>query len=163
MESKATIWKKQTNRVRSTPLKILSKPASESSLIARKCNVSPVSFNEPIDKRRGECGTRRLFPLKNKQRINLLNDNGVTSIDRTEAEDIRLIRDSWRRCGCSCVDTCRPNTCECAINEIECQVENDGFPFSCSKKCKNPYGRQTFDEIEVQLHFIQTMLHAKLW
>ena len=128
---------------------------------ARKFNVSPVSFTEPIAKLAGECGTRGLTPLKNKKRISLLKDN-VTSIDRSEAEDIRLIRDSRRRCGCSCVDTCRPDTCECAINEIECQVENAGFPCSCSKKCKNPFGRRTFDETEVQLHFIQTMLHAKL-
>ena len=142
--------------------KVLSKAASESSLIPRKFNVSPVPDNEPIKKRKGECGTRGLTPLKNKQRISLLKDNGVTSIDRTEADEIRLIRDSRRRCGCSCVDICRPTTCECAINEIECQVENEGFPCACSKKCKNPSGRRTFNETEVQLHYIQTMLHNHL-
>ena len=148
---------------KSPVMKVLSKAASESSLIPRKFSVSPVPVNEVMEKERGECGTRGLTPLKNKQRIRLLKNHGVTSIDRTEADEIRLIRDSRRQCGCTCVGSCKPATCECAINEIECQVENDGFPCACSKSnCKNPSGRRTFNETEVQLHYIQTMLHTHL-
>ena len=55
----------------------------------------------------------------------------------------------------SCQD-CTPWDCACALAEVECQVEEDGFPCSCSgESCGNPFGRRRFDEAEVKMHYLQ--------
>ena len=44
---------------------------------------------------------------------------------------------------------------------LECQVERDGFPCSCGPSCGNPLGRKVFDETEVNMHYINTMMNVK--
>ena len=33
-------------------------------------------------------------------------------------QEIKSIRESRETCGCSCKDECKPNTCECILNDI---------------------------------------------
>ena len=35
-----------------------------------------------------------------------------------EFQEIKVIRESRETCGCSCKDYCKPDTCECVINDI---------------------------------------------
>jgi len=109
-----------------------------------------------------ECGTRGLTPLGNRARICLLKANGVTALEKAEAEQIKLIRDSRQNCGCNCKGVCSPSTCLCSLEGIECQVERAGFPCGCSKEgCGNPSGRRAYDRTEVQLHYIETMMNVE--
>ena len=50
---------------------------------------------------KGECGARGLTPLTNRARINLLKAEGMV-LEKGEAEEIKLIRESRQNCGCSC-------------------------------------------------------------
>ena len=38
-----------------------------------------------------------------RARILLLKSYGILQLDRTEAEDVRLLRESREKCGCSCL------------------------------------------------------------
>ena len=41
--------------------------------------------------------------------------------------------------------------------------ENDEGPCSCSEKlCNNPQGRYKFDEAQVQMHFVETIMKKRL-
>jgi len=118
-------------------------------------------------KKAGECGTRGLTPLTARARCSILKANGIdlgNLQERTEEnEDLDRLRDSRTKCGCSCPGgKCLPETCECALNGIECQVERTGFPCQCSAKlCENPQGRREFNEMEVSMHFIDTMMNMR--
>lgn len=72
----------------------------------------------PTSRPKGECGTRGMTPLSSKSRCSLLKNHGIFNIDREEAEQIKTIRESRQTCGCSCKGDCRPETCECALNDI---------------------------------------------
>ena len=76
------------------------------------------SSTSPTSRPRGDCGTRGMTPLSSKTRCSLLKSHGIFNIDREEAEEIKTIRESRENCGCSCRADCRPETCECALNEI---------------------------------------------
>eukprot|EP00092_Neocalanus_flemingeri_P007011 GFUD01007572.1.p1 GENE.GFUD01007572.1~~GFUD01007572.1.p1 ORF type:complete len:625 (+),score=133.90 GFUD01007572.1:154-1875(+) len=111
-----------------------------------------------------ECGTRGLKPLTPKARLSLLRPYGILNLDRAESEEIRDIQESREHCGCSCRGECLPDSCECAENGIECQVEGPdrpGFPCPCGPGCGNPVGRNVFDDIGVSLHFIDTMMNME--
>jgi len=131
-------------------------PQSNTAPVGRGSNSS-----SKRSKKKGECGTRGLTPLNSKARFSLLKSYGILNIDKVEAEEIRNIRESREQCGCSCRGDCKPESCECARNGIECQVERLGFPCKCGVGCKNPNGRKVFDEMEVSLHFINTMMNMK--
>jgi len=131
-------------------------PQSNTAPVGRGSNSS-----SKRSKKKGECGTRGLTPLNSKARFSLLKSYGILNIDKVEAEEIRNIRESREQCGCSCRGDCKPESCECARNGIECQVERIGFPCKCGVGCKNPNGRKVFDEMEVSLHFINTMMNMK--
>lgn len=91
-----------------------------------------------------------MTPLAERARVSLLRSHGVQVLQgRAEQEELELLRESREKCGCSCVGDCEPETCECALNGIECQVERDGFPCACGPACANPEGRREFDETEV--------------
>ena len=144
---------------------------------AMRGSPSPENALARKESARGECGTRGLTPLSTKARASLLRSHGVFLVDRNEAENIRTIRESRETCGCSCRDTCIPESCECALNDIgeivimiviklilvftECQVERSGFPCSCGPGCQNPNGRKVFDESEVSMHYLNTMMTVK--
>jgi len=119
------------------------------------------SCSPPVDRAKGECGTRGMTPLSAKARFTMLKSHGIFNIDKEEAEEIKQIRASRETCGCSCKGSCNSETCECVLNEIECQVERDGFPCSCGPGCGNPLGRKVFDETEVNMHYINTMMNVK--
>ena len=51
-------------------------------------------------------------------RVSLLRSHGILNIDREEAEEIKIIRESRETCGCSCKGHCLPESCECVMNDI---------------------------------------------
>ena len=91
----------------------------------------------PKSRPKGECGTRGLTPLSSKSRCSLLKNHGIFNIDRDEAEQIKSIRESRQTCGCSCKVDCRPETCECALNDIgkylnlHVDVKSDKLKLTC--------------------------------
>jgi len=121
---------------------------------------SSISKKKPAKK--GACGTRGLTPLGERARVSLLRSHGVQNLQgRAEQEELDVLRESREKCGCSCVGPCQPLTCQCALAGIECQVEREGFPCSCGPSCENPEGRREFDETEVSLHYINTMMSMR--
>uniref|UniRef100_A0A0N5D5K4 Post-SET domain-containing protein n=1 Tax=Thelazia callipaeda TaxID=103827 RepID=A0A0N5D5K4_THECL len=72
------------------------------------------------------------------------------------------IRRSRKRCGCSCKSPCLPETCECALNGIECLVDRPAFPCRCgASECNNPFGRREYDETRIRAHFRSTLMRLK--
>lgn len=61
---------------------------------------------------------------------------------------------SREQCGCNCPDgLCEEDTCLCALESICCIVERLNFPCTCtSTSCKNPFGREEFDQEKVRQH-----------
>lgn len=46
-----------------------------------------------------------------------------------------------------------PDSCSCALDGVECQVDRPSFPCACSaSSCSNPLGRSEFDFEKVRLH-----------
>ncbi|TKR92950.1 hypothetical protein L596_007499 [Steinernema carpocapsae] len=83
-------------------------------------------------------------------------------IDESDKLENKTIRASRATCGCSCRDgKCNPDTCQCAIDGIKCQVDRQGFPCSCAVDCENPLGRVVFNERRVRSHFNQTMMRMR--
>ncbi len=41
-----------------------------------------------------------------RARVVLLKSEGVLQLDKTEAEEARLLRESRQKCGCSCIGQC---------------------------------------------------------
>ncbi|KAA0203631.1 hypothetical protein HAZT_HAZT004801, partial [Hyalella azteca] len=63
-----------------------------------------------------------LRPLAIRQRRSLLRDSGVRAIEGLEKEECRDIRASREQCGCQCKLYCFPDTCQCILAGIKCQV-----------------------------------------
>ena len=56
-------------------------------------------------------------------------------------------------CGCECKGGCVPDSCPCALGQVECEVDREGFPCTCSSKsCANPHGRRFFNRNKVDMH-----------
>ncbi|KAJ1346512.1 hypothetical protein KIN20_001312 [Parelaphostrongylus tenuis] len=92
----------------------------------------------------------RLF--EGKTRIKMLKRSGVQVQKDESMESLESIRKSRILCGCHCENgICIPSTCQCALEEIVCQVDGlDEFgmthPCWCNAtSCSNPYGRMEFD------------------
>jgi len=99
-----------------------------------------------------------LQPVPLRLRRSLLKLSGVRKFDATEKDECKELRGSREECGCSCTITCLPETCLCAINGIQCQVDRFSFPCGCTKKsCGNPSGRVEFNPIKVRKHYRHTM------
>lgn len=99
-----------------------------------------------------------LQPVPTKQRRLLLRTSGVRKIDRTEKLELKKIRISRESCGCDCAGYCDPQTCQCSLAGIKCQVDRMSFPCGCTRDyCQNEYGRIEFNPIKVREHFISTM------
>lgn len=62
-----------------------------------------------------------LQPLRGRDRRQMLKSAGVR-VDRSERNECQTIRQSRQTCGCTCVDECRPDSCECIRDAIKCQV-----------------------------------------
>ncbi|CAL4087919.1 unnamed protein product [Meganyctiphanes norvegica] len=65
--------------------------------------------------------------------------------------EIAAIRSAREQVGCQCRGTCDPVVCECALSQIECQVERAGWPCGCTRlRCKNPEGRRQYEQAKVK-------------
>lgn len=93
------------------------------------------------------------------QRRTLLEEScGSVELDKVDEEDdtcrspeIEVIRNDRKQVGCHCIGACNPATCECALSEIECQVERAGWPCGCTKqRCKNPEGRRQYQQAKIK-------------
>jgi len=104
-----------------------------------------------------------LQPVPVKQRRALLRESGITKIDSTEKEECRDIRLSREFCGCDCRVYCDPETCQCSLNGIKCQMDRLQFPCGCTVgSCNNINGRTEFNPSRVRTHFIHTMMRLEL-
>ena len=104
-----------------------------------------------------------LMPVPIKQRRALLRSSGVRRIDSNEKEECRDIRASREYCGCNCREYCDPQTCQCSLAGIKCQVDRLSFPCGCTKEgCLNPSGRIEFNPIRVRTHFLHTLMRLEL-
>lgn len=109
--------------------------------------------------------TKRLKPeyrLTPAQRRLLLREAGIIKIDRSEEEDCKEIRDSRRKSGCNCRQSCVPDKCSCCKSGIQCYVEDEDFPCKCNKRdCLNPYGHLEYSPDSVYNHYARTMERLK--
>jgi len=104
-----------------------------------------------------------LQPVSIKQRRALLRSSGVRRIDSLEKEECRDIRASREFCGCNCRLYCDPETCQCAVAGIKCQVDRMSFPCGCTREgCHNENGRVEFNPLRVRTHFIHTLMRLEL-
>ena len=56
-----------------------------------------------------------------------------------------------------------PETCQCSLNGIKCQVDRSTFPCGCSRdSCANLNGRIEFNPLRVRTHFIHTIMRLEL-
>lgn len=86
---------------------------------------------------------------------------GLQRIDPSEKNECTEIRRSRSECGCTCAGgLCDPVTCECALNDIPCQVDRVAFPCACvaPAHCANPAGRTEFNLARVRTHYFHTRL-----
>ena len=64
-----------------------------------------------------------LLPVPPERRRRLLSQAGnVIENDLVQQSANQMVRTSRESCGCSCDGICYPETCECYINDIGCQV-----------------------------------------
>lgn len=104
-----------------------------------------------------------LQPVPIRQRRALLRASGVRKIDSVEKEECRDIRASREFCGCDCRVYCDPETCQCSLAGIKCQVDRLSFPCGCTRDgCGNMNGRVEFNQLRVRTHFIHTLMRLEL-
>ena len=98
-----------------------------------------------------------LSPVSQKARKNILKTSGVRRILKKEEQDCAQLRLSRVICGCSCGDICYPQTCECILSGIACQVDYGRFPCSCLPNgCQNDNGRKQYNPSVVEKHYFET-------
>lgn len=107
-----------------------------------------------------------LQPVTARQRRGILKLAGVRKIDVNEKDECRQLRISREVCGCACRSYCDPETCECSLAGIKCQVDRlkpREFPCGCSRDgCGNINGRIEFNPSRVKTHFIHTIMRLEL-
>lgn len=100
---------------------------------------------------------KQVVLIPQKKRKCLLKNAGVLRIFKKEEKDCMELRLSRILCGCTCGDVCEPQTCECSLNGIGCQVDYGKYPCSCEKTgCKNVNGRRQYDPSVVRRHYYET-------
>jgi len=96
-------------------------------------------------------------PVAQKARKTILKTAGVRRILKKEEQDCAQLRLSRVICGCSCGDVCYPQTCECILSGIGCQVDYGRFPCSCQPNgCQNSHGRKQYNPGVVERHYFET-------
>lgn len=96
-------------------------------------------------------------PVSQKARRSILKTAGVRRILKKEERDCAQLRLSRVICGCSCGDICYPQTCECILSGIGCQVDYGRFPCSCLPNgCQNNNGRKQYNPTVVERHYFET-------
>ncbi len=114
--------------------------------LSQKRSLEPDSRGESVE----DGDVNVLLPVDSKERRLVLREAGVEEIDPGEKEECKQLRLSRQICGCSCVGSCVPDTCECARGGIMCQVDRPGFPCACAQDlCTNPAGRLEFNPVKV--------------
>lgn len=107
-----------------------------------------------------------LQPVTARQRRQILKAAGIRKIDLNEKDDCRQLRISREVCGCACRSYCDPDTCECSLAGIKCQVDRlkpREFPCGCNRDgCGNVNGRIEFNPSRVKTHFIHTLMRLEL-
>lgn len=107
-----------------------------------------------------------LQPVTARQRRAILKAAGVRKIDTTEKDECRQLRVSREVCGCTCRSYCDPESCECSLAGIKCQVDRlkpQEFPCGCNRDgCANVNGRIEFNPARVKTHFIHTIMRLEL-
>ena len=104
-------------------------------------------------KRRQEYGSQGIISLTPKARISLLRSSGINQIDLRESSSLPSSS------GCSCPGPCCPRTCSCALEGVQCCVETTEGPCTCAGKgCFNQEGRRVYDNMQVDMHFIITLM-----
>lgn len=107
-----------------------------------------------------------LQPVTARQRRAILKAAGVRKIDTIEKDECRLLRVSREVCGCTCRSYCDPESCECSLAGIKCQVDRlkpQEFPCGCNRDgCANVNGRIEFNPARVKTHFIHTIMRLEL-
>jgi cysteine/serine-rich nuclear protein len=107
-----------------------------------------------------------LQPVTARQRRAILKLAGVRKIDSMEKDECRQLRISREVCGCACNGYCDPDTCECSLAGIKCQVDRlkpHEFPCGCTRDgCANVNGRIEFNPARVKTHFIHTIMRLEL-
>uniref|UniRef100_A0A1I7ULC2 CSRNP_N domain-containing protein n=1 Tax=Caenorhabditis tropicalis TaxID=1561998 RepID=A0A1I7ULC2_9PELO len=91
---------------------------------------------------------KTILRINQRHRIKLLKKSGV-KVEKNEVS-VDSLRTMRTVCGCSCENgVCLPETCECAIEEINCQVDGGEYPThpcACfAETCTNPKGRIFYD------------------
>ena len=124
--------------------------------------INDISQEEIVDTDSEEDDTETdgffLQPVPIRQRRSLLKLSGVKKVDTSEREECKALRENREECGCDCKIVCDPDTCLCAINGIQCQVDRFSFPCGCSRKgCGNLAGRIEFNPGKVRRHYTHTM------
>ncbi|KAK6725527.1 hypothetical protein RB195_004071 [Necator americanus] len=124
-------------------------------------NIGDVFDAEGLER----CTAHQLPLFEGKTRIRMLKRSGVQLQKDENVESLESIRRSRILCGCQCESGfCRPETCQCALDGIGCQVDGpDEFgrshPCSCTyANCLNPCGRIEFDPEHVKNHYRITMM-----
>lgn len=121
------------------------------SLGREEAELQGVSTKHKV-RRRAKDG--RLKPLTMSARLSMLRAHGVHQVDREESAAIETIQASRaEHSGCDCRGGCDPETCSCALNQIGCEVDTEGFPCRCSLgNCANPQGRKVYNRKEIDIH-----------
>ncbi|XP_068734358.1 cysteine/serine-rich nuclear protein 1-like [Montipora capricornis] len=97
--------------------------------------------------------------ISQSARESILKAAGVRRIVKREERDCNEIRQSRVTCGCDCGDICSPETCECTLNGIDCQVDFDRFPCSCqTNSFHNGNGRKKYDLSAIKKHYSETFV-----
>lgn len=101
------------------------------------------------------------LPVPPERRKLLLTRNSDQTEKEIEADysaNEVNIRSSRENCGCSCKGICYPESCECHLNGIGCQVDRLYFPCGClPARCYNQNGRTSFSVDRVRAHLALTL------
>lgn len=139
----------------------VSVPSSGGSTLGMARTHCLVECEDILDSAREDpCLGRKLkqiLPVPIKARRKLLRISGVKRILKQEEDDCMQLRLSRIICGCNCGDICYPETCQCSLNGIGCQVDYGRFPCSCSPDgCQNLNGRKQYDPSTIEKHYSET-------
>uniref|UniRef100_A0A0N4ZET9 CSRNP_N domain-containing protein n=1 Tax=Parastrongyloides trichosuri TaxID=131310 RepID=A0A0N4ZET9_PARTI len=138
----------KTSRSRKNVLSISTQNDEESSITEEKRIADD-------EMRRYTTETKNLLKMPSNVRKNIFEDLKV-EIDEDHEKDTHLIRENRKSVGCECEDgICRPNTCLCSVNGIQCYLDSYGNPAcSCNKEtCFNPEGVIEYKEDIVRCHY----------
>lgn len=123
----------------------------------KHCYVETIDLCSTMDDVLLNDKAKQVVSIPQKKRKNLLKKAGVMRIFKKEEKECMEIRLSRVLCGCSCGDVCEPQSCECSLNGIGCQVDYGKYPCSCEKNsCKNINGRRQYEPGVVRRHYYET-------